>query len=118
MRWLALLGLLASAGCATVFHSRTTEVWVETNPPGIPVLVDGVEVGPSPLYVDVPNQGTHTISLKLAGERRTGCTFTSSVRIGWVILDIVTGIWPLLVDGLTGAWTTLDDDVCILKVTQ
>jgi len=110
--------MVVLSGCATVLHSRTTDVWVETHPGGVPVLVDGVVVGQSPLYVEVPNQGTHTISLGLAGQRRAGCTFDSSVRIGWIVLDIVTGVWPLLVDALTGRWTTLDEDVCVLTVTR
>jgi hypothetical protein len=47
--------------------------------------------------------------------RHSGCeaktfTLTNHVEVGWVILDVIFGLIPVIVDAATGSWYVLDQD--------
>lgn len=35
---------------------------------------------------------------------------SNHIGTGWVILDVICGLIPIIVDGITGAWYYLDTD--------
>jgi hypothetical protein len=105
---LPLLVLLG--GCATLFSSGTASVSVISRDPGVPITVDGMPAGNAPGMVAVANHKDHMIA-----SPRSGCPVMSSVGPVWVILDILGGVVPLIVDAATGAWKTVDTSApCML----
>lgn len=60
-RWVCLIGLaLANVGCAANFHRRMT---LRSDPPGALVLLEGEEVGYTPVSIDFDYYGTREITL-------------------------------------------------------
>ncbi|MFC1628845.1 PEGA domain-containing protein [Gemmatimonadota bacterium] len=46
----------------------TAMVMIESNPPGGTIMIDGIDMGPTPANLQV-NEGTHEVSVELAGYR-------------------------------------------------
>ena len=61
-----LFGLLLSS-CGTIKHGTTQELSIQSNPPGAEVVVDGVDMGQTPLTVDLKRKHSHIVSLRMNG---------------------------------------------------
>jgi hypothetical protein len=103
-RLLPALALLS--GCATLFADDVTRIQISASP-GAPVSVDGAPAGHSPTVVEV---STHVDHVVVVGDR--SCRLFASVGGVWVVLDIVAGVWPLVVDLVTEDWKTVQSDGC------
>ncbi len=109
---LALLVLLAGSqltGCATVLASKYRPVMFTSEPTDAEVLIDGRPYGRTPLQVTLPNKDAFTVTFRRPGLPDRSYTMGCHVPQGWVILDFLAGIFPIIVDSATGAWTSLDD---------
>ena len=106
MKYFALAALLS--GCATLFSGNTATIQVSASP-GQPVTIDGAPAGTSPTTLVV---STHTDHVVVVGD--ASCHLVSTVGAGWVVLDILTGAVPLIVDAITGEWRSLDDKQCAI----
>jgi hypothetical protein len=127
MRYSLFLGLLLSAslhgGCATLLKGYEDTVILINAPDSIrivshegselPVTNTTVRV-PSPKipnkYVDAQvksvrlrNNKEHTLHLKY-GEREKIITVYPTIGLGWGVLDLVCGIFPMFIDMYTGSW--------------
>ena len=100
----------ALSGCATLFNDKTPSVDVASNPEGAKVYVNGNYVGETPVRVDLSVRKEHTIAFRKVGYKDRTYQVSRSVGIGWVILDILGGLAPLIVDAATGDWLMLDTD--------
>jgi len=101
-----MLTLLLSS-CATVFKGGTQTVPVNTDPEGAEIIIDGVSYGTTPTSIRLDVDRSYTILLRSpAGEERT---FQLRNEIGtlWIVLDVVTGLVPIIVDAATGDWYEL-----------
>jgi hypothetical protein len=108
---LALVALSAT-GCATVFNEDVRMVSVASNPAGGIVYVDGHKRGTTPIMVPVSNYQDHRIVVQAPGGQPQTCELRTSVGALWIVLDVVTGVWPLVVDWVTGQWAGLDQTAC------
>ena len=106
----ALVALAAVSGCATLFNDKTPSVDVASNPEGASVYVNGYYVGDTPISVDLSVRKEHTISFRKEGYKERTYQVSRSVGVGWVILDILSGLAPLIVDAATGDWFMLDTE--------
>ena len=100
--------VLLLSGCATLFSGNTATISV-TALPGAPVTVDGAPAGKSPTTIVVSNHSDHTI---VVGDQ--SCRVSANVGGGWVILDILAGLVPIVIDAVTGDWQTVDASTCRL----
>ena len=107
---LAFLAIAAVSGCATLFNDKTPSVDVASNPEGASVYVNGNYVGETPVSVDLSVRREHTITFRKDGYKEKTYQVSRSVGIGWVILDILGGLAPLIVDAATGDWFMLDTE--------
>ncbi len=103
---------LAGTACATLFESEVRPVSVLSEPEGAEVLVDGVRMGMTPVVIELLNQRSHVITLRKDGYKDVTCRLYATVAAHWVILDILGGLIPVIVDAATGKWKTLDSDHC------
>lgn len=99
---------LLLSGCATLFSGNTTTVAVSASP-GAPVTVDGAPAGTSPTTIVVDNHKSHVV---VVGNQ--SCQIAANVGGGWVILDILAGFVPVIIDAVTGDWATVDTSTCRL----
>lgn len=110
--------LLAVAGCATLFNADTKPVSMGSNPTGAEVWIGNVKRGTTPLSIDLGNHSGHTIIFRMDGHDDAICELRASVGAGWVILDILGGLIPVVIDASTGAWKSLDSQTCNVSLVR
>ena len=60
---------------------------------------------------------SYSVSVSKDGYETGYATLTNRVGAGWVILDILSGLVPIVVDAVTGAWGGLSPDTVHLVLT-
>lgn len=104
---LSLIGLLLLSSCALLFKGEDDTVDFNTEPAGAEVFIDGVSYGTTPVSVQLKASETYTVSLRYQDQERT-IMIQNQVGALWVVLDILGGLVPLIVDAATGAWYELE----------
>ena len=104
-----LLLIIPATGCATILKGNLDEVTIATAPPGAYAWVDGDFRGQTPMRIELDSRREHTVDLRLDGYADAHVLLQRTVGAGWLLLDVVAGLVPLLVDAITGAWHYLDD---------
>lgn len=113
MRAMVMAGLaVLSSGCAAIFGSKQKDFDLQSTPPGAEVYVDGNRVGTTPAKVKLSNQKEHTFVFRKAGYKDASCTLARGTGAGWVILDILGGLVPVVIDAATGSWSQTKGSTC------
>jgi hypothetical protein len=112
MRSLFLVSSLAlvllTTSCATLFAPHTNQLSVASEPEGAEVYVNGMRMGVTPVVLDLKADQSYVIEYRKSGFESVSRTVNTKVGAGWVILDILGGLIPVIVDASTGAWKQLD----------
>lgn len=110
---LSIMGLiLVLGGCAALFNSKTSSIQMNSNPVGASVIVDGNRVGTTPMSIDLSNKAEHTVVFRMDGRDDVTCMINRKVGAGWVVLDVLGGLVPVIIDAATGSWYELDKNTC------
>lgn len=109
---IALVLLMTASGCATLFSSSTSNVALTSSPTGAAVYIDGSRAGETPTIVELENHTSYTIVFRSSDGGEASCRLNRRVGAGWVILDILGGLIPVIIDAATGAWYGLDSRSC------
>jgi len=64
----------------------------------------------TPVELELKSDETYSIEFKKEGYETRTVILHSSVGAGWVILDILGGLIPVIIDAATGNWYGLDKD--------
>ncbi|MBE0433480.1 PEGA domain-containing protein [candidate division WOR-3 bacterium] len=104
---LVLLAYITGA-CATLFKGTHNTVDFSSDPLGAKVYVNGSLMGTTPVSLKLESKRTYTIEFKKEEYETRTYTITNSVGAGWVILDVLAGLVPVIIDAATGAWYELD----------
>ena len=110
---LIVIALLFSS-CATVFSGNTDDVTITTDPGNALVTIDGIPRGYTPLTLELEKGDTYNVTITKDGFLPGYATIANKIGAGWVILDIVAGLVPLVIDAVTGAWGGLHPDTVFL----
>jgi hypothetical protein len=111
--WLfAFASAFALQGCAAVLGSKTAVVPAVSEPPGADVYLNGARIGTTPITVRLLHKKSHTLIFRKAGYQDASCTLVSRTDGGWVILDVLSGLIPILIDAATGDWSQISDKNC------
>lgn len=102
------VAVIGSAGCGALFNSGPQPVTFTSNPPGAAVWVDNVPRGQTPVMLSLSKNDNHTILFKMDGYQEFGATINKKVSAGYVVLDILGGLFPVIIDAATGSWYKLD----------
>lgn len=95
-------------GCATIFAGKgPVEIPTASTPPGAEVYLDGNRLGTTPVKVKVERKKAQTLVFKKSGFKDASCVLEKSTGAGWVILDVVFGLVPVVVDAVTGDWSSV-----------
>lgn len=108
----ALIGIaltaLVTSGCATIFKGPQDRVTLQTTPPGAYAWVDGVYAGQTPVALRLDAASDHTVFFRLPGYQDATVQMEHVLGAGWIVLDVLAGIWPIVIDAITGAWNHLE----------
>ena len=106
---LLTFSLLFLNSCATLFKGSTEEVSFSSEPTGAEVYVNGQYMGETPFPLNLESDKHYTIEFRLEGYENKTVLINNSVGAGWIILDILGGLIPIIVDAATGDWYYLDE---------
>ena len=102
----SLLFFLSS--CATLFKGTSEEVRFGSEPQKAEVWVNGAKMGETPFSLKLESKKTYQIEFRKEGYKPVTRNITNHVGAGWIILDVLAGLVPIIVDAATGAWYSLD----------
>ena len=96
------------SNCATIFKGEYRNVRINSEPDGAKVYINGDYHGETPLRLELrPNQ-SYTVEFRRDGYKTEVRQIQNKIGWGWVVLDVITGVVPVLIDALTGAWYDFD----------
>jgi len=96
------------SSCATLFKGTNDEVRFGSEPQKAEVWVNGAKMGETPLSLKLESKKTYQIEFRKEGYKTVTKSITNHVGAGWVILDVLGALLPVIVDAATGAWYSLD----------
>lgn len=96
--------------CATLFKGSTEEINFSSEPAGAKVYVNGMLLGTSPVQLELKSNKVYNIEFKKEGFETRTVVLNNSVGAGWIVLDILGGVIPIIVDAATGDWYKLDQE--------
>jgi hypothetical protein len=114
---IALAGVLALGGCATVVAGGPDTIPISTNPPGAYVYVNGQVVGQTPMVVEL-DRGNRIGDIRIyyPGFQPVQITRYKTLN-GWVFGNFFLMIWPVVIDLATGNWQRFDDEPIAIGLT-
>ena len=104
-----VLGL--TTACATLFSPGPVPVAMNSDTAGAEVWINGNMRGKTPLTLELNNSQPVTVTFKMAGRQDQTVDIGTKVRGGFVVLDVLGGLVPVIIDAATGEWKTLDKKV-------
>ena len=103
-----MLSLITFTGCATLFGSKSHSLSVNSNPPQADIYVNGERMGTTPVKLELDPQETYSIEFRKDGYKSITKVVKGSVAVKWIVLDILGGFIPVIVDAATGNWYEFD----------
>lgn len=83
-----------------------------SDPVGAEVYVDGARMGRTPVTLDLGNHRGYVVTFRAEGYDEVACVLSATTGTIWVVLDVLSGLVPVIVDAATGAWKSLDRSAC------
>lgn len=102
---LAMSTIIPSSSCATLFGTQNKDFDFASNPSGATITVDGNPAGTAPVKLKLSNNMQHIVIYHLDGYQDVTCTLTKGTGAGWVVLDVLGGLIPVIIDAATGKWS-------------
>ena len=97
-------------GCATLFGKKTHALSLSSDPRGATVYVNGFNMGKTPLELKLKADKSYTIEYRMKGYQSVSRSVNTKLGAGWVVLDILGGLIPVVIDAATGNWNKLDQE--------
>jgi hypothetical protein len=99
--------ILVLSACATLFNSDKDAVSFSSTPSEAEVWINGSMRGHTPLTLELQPNEEYTVVFRKDG-REQAYELENHVGAGWVVLDVLGGLIPIIVDAATGDWQELD----------
>jgi hypothetical protein len=96
------------SSCALIFKGTKEELEFESDPQRAEVYIDGVKMGETPFAMKLVTKKTYTVEFRKEGYKSKAFQINNKVGAGWIILDILGGLIPVIIDAATGAWYSFD----------
>ena len=99
---------LLISSCATLFKGLSNNVDFKSDPQGAKVYVNGNYRGDTPITLKLRSKYACNIEFRKEGYKTKTFVINNHVGAGWIILDVIGGLIPVIIDAATGAWYVLD----------
>ena len=113
-----LLPTFALTACGALFNGGPANVAMNSNPAGAEIWIDGTNRGITPATLQLAKGKNHTITFRKAGFADTNYEITRQVSPTYVILDVLGGLLPIVVDAATGSWYVLSTKEVNVQLAQ
>jgi hypothetical protein len=113
---LGVLMLVSTSGCAAIFGTKEKDFGLTSDPAGAEVYLNGNRIGTTPVRIRLSNLSTHVFVFKRAGYQDATCTLNRGTDAGWVILDVLSGLVPVVIDAATNNWSQTKGEECSQKL--
>ena len=102
---LTLVAAVTAAGCGAIFKGSSADVRLDASPSGVSVKNGdtGASVG-LPTTLRVERKGHHVLVFEKDGYTPRKVELDRSLSAGILVLDILGGLIPVVVDAATGSW--------------
>tara|TARA_B100001142_G_scaffold317569_1_gene358683 strand:+ start:637 stop:1005 length:369 start_codon:yes stop_codon:yes gene_type:complete len=107
---LLLIVVFTFQNCATLLAPKKSTIAVTSEPRGADVIVNGYKMGVTPVELSLDNDKDYTIEYRKEGYEKVVKMVGTKTSAGWIILDVLFGLVPVIVDAATGDWKKLDTD--------
>lgn len=97
-------------GCGLTFSGNKDDVYFYSTPYGAEVYINGDYMGETPLPLTLKSDKDYVVEFRKKGYKKEIRLINSSVAGGYVILDVILGFFPVIIDAATGGWYTLDEE--------
>lgn len=106
---LGTLSLLILCSCGAIFMGSSQIANMNTTPDGATVIINGSVRGQTPLQLKLRTNEPYVVTFKKEGYEDQTYSITNHVSGGIVVLDVLFGLLPVVVDAATGSWYRLDE---------
>ena len=122
-RYLVLLCVVALlpavSGCGLMFGGTRQIVRATSSPDGVTVTTGtGGQDFKTPAAMSLERKYNYTLTFSVVGYTSQKVDLQRSIRGGIVVLDILCGLVPVIVDAATGAWYKLSPEVVNVSLTK
>lgn len=115
---LLILSVVFCSGCATIIKGSNEKIYVDCTNGIAKVYLDGFLVGTTPLVLDLPTKNTYRLEVRMNGHEEQGKLLSSRIDESWVIVDIMLGFVPVLIDAANGTLYTFDETRHTFTLTE
>lgn len=100
--WLLIVLSLFQYSCGTIMNGTSQEIRFSSSPRDAIVVINGEEIGETPLYYDLKRNSSYDVTLELKGYHPYDLRISRRVT-GWALGNVVFGLLPgIAVDAVTG----------------
>jgi outer membrane lipopolysaccharide assembly protein LptE/RlpB len=114
----ATILVLGLSGCATILKGNTQEIAFASDPAKAQVYINGSYFGETPFTMNLDSSNSYTVEFRKSGYQSKSFLINSEIGLGWVILDIVSGFYPVVIDAITGDWKVLDTTIVMTNLEK
>lgn len=115
---LLMFALLPLTGCATLIRGNTQEVSVSSQPSEAEVYVNGLARGKTPVMLRLDRDMSYHVELRHPDFGSSVFMVNRQLGTGWLVLDILCGLVPVVVDASSGAWYSLEPDNVVVQLSE
>lgn len=101
-----ITGSMFLSGCGALFVGTTQSISINSSPVGSKVELDG-GVYTTPATIELARNKNYTVTITKEGYETKSIKINRQVSGGIVILDILAGIVPVIIDMAMGTWYKL-----------
>jgi len=107
------LACLLAGSCASIVKGSYSSVALNSQPQGAQVYVNGHLMGETPVRLKLKSRHTYAIEFRKEGYPTKTVTVKNHLAAGWIVLDALFGLVPLVLDAVivdvtTGSWYQLN----------
>jgi hypothetical protein len=120
MKRAIMLGAVATllAGCGAIFNGGPASVMFTSSPNEAEVWINDNRMGVTPVSLQLAKNQNHTVVFRRQGFTETTYQLDRKVSAGYVILDVLGGLIPVVIDAATGAWYVLPTNAVNVTLAQ
>jgi len=110
---------LTVAACGLIFGGTRQTIQANSSPPGTTIVTaPATATLTTPASVSLERKKDYTLTFSKAGYTSADVQVAHHVRGGIIVLDILLGLVPVIVDAATGAWNSLSPNMVNVTLTK